>query len=39
LLDLEKDVDKKMVEQALHDHVLAYGELMGLYKCTDIESR
>jgi Raf kinase inhibitor-like YbhB/YbcL family protein len=31
-LDLEHDVDKKMVEQALHDHVLAYGELMGLYK-------
>lgn len=26
------DADKKMVEQALHDHVLAYGELMGLFK-------
>lgn len=32
MLDLEREVDKKMVEQALHDHVLAYGELMGLYK-------
>lgn len=32
LLDLHDDVDKQMVEQALHDHVLAYGELMGLYK-------
>jgi Raf kinase inhibitor-like YbhB/YbcL family protein len=32
LLDLHNDVDKKMVEQALHDHVLAYGEMMGMYK-------
>ena len=32
LLDLESDTDKKVVEQALHDHVIAYGELMGLYK-------
>lgn len=32
LLDLDEDVDKKMIEQALHDHVLAYGEMMGLYK-------
>lgn len=32
LLDLDNDVDKKMVEQALHDHVLAYGEMMGMYK-------
>jgi Raf kinase inhibitor-like YbhB/YbcL family protein len=31
-LDLDDDADKKMVEQALHDHVLAYGELMGIYK-------
>ena len=31
-LDLEHEVDKKLVEQALKDHVLAYGELMGLYK-------
>jgi Raf kinase inhibitor-like YbhB/YbcL family protein len=31
-LDLGSDVDKKMVEQALHEHILAYGELMGLYK-------
>lgn len=26
------DTDKKIVEQALQDHVIAYGELMGLYK-------
>ena len=32
LLDLEDDVDKKMLEQALQDHIVAYGELMGLYK-------
>lgn len=32
LLDLDKDADKKVVEDALHDHLLAYGELMGLYK-------
>jgi Raf kinase inhibitor-like YbhB/YbcL family protein len=32
MLDLDDDADKKMVEQSLHDHVLAYGELMGLYK-------
>jgi Raf kinase inhibitor-like YbhB/YbcL family protein len=31
-LDLDDDADKKIVEQALHDHVIAYGELMGLYK-------
>lgn len=31
-LDLDEDADKKIVEQALHDHVLAYGEIMGLYK-------
>lgn len=32
LLDLDDDADKKMVEQALQTHVIAYGELMGLYK-------
>jgi Raf kinase inhibitor-like YbhB/YbcL family protein len=32
LLDLDDDADKKIVEQALHDHVIAYGELMGLYQ-------
>jgi Raf kinase inhibitor-like YbhB/YbcL family protein len=32
MLNLKSDADKKMVEQALHDHVLAYGEIMGLYK-------
>ena len=32
LLDLEKDVDKKMLEQAVQGHILAYGELMGLYR-------
>jgi Raf kinase inhibitor-like YbhB/YbcL family protein len=32
LLDLDDDADKKMVEQALHSHILAYGELMGLYR-------
>jgi Raf kinase inhibitor-like YbhB/YbcL family protein len=32
LLELDDDADKKMVEQALHDHVIAYGELMGLYQ-------
>ena len=31
-LDLDDDADKKIVEQALDDHVLAYGELLGLYK-------
>lgn len=31
-LDADADVDKNMVEQALHDHVLAYGEIIGLYK-------
>lgn len=32
LLDLNDDVDKQMIEQEMHDHVLAYGEMMGLYK-------
>jgi Raf kinase inhibitor-like YbhB/YbcL family protein len=32
LLDVGADADKKIVEQALHEHVIAYGELMGLYK-------
>jgi Raf kinase inhibitor-like YbhB/YbcL family protein len=32
MLDLDDDADKKMVEQALQNHVLAYGEMMGLYK-------
>jgi Raf kinase inhibitor-like YbhB/YbcL family protein len=32
LLDLDDDADKQMVEHALQNHVLAYGELMGLYK-------
>jgi len=31
LLELDDDADKKVVEEALHDNVLAYGELMGLY--------
>ena len=32
MLDLGKqDTDKKVIEMALKDHVLAYGELMGLY--------
>lgn len=31
LLDLEEDANKQMVEQALQDHVIAYGELIGLY--------
>jgi Raf kinase inhibitor-like YbhB/YbcL family protein len=31
-LDLGDDADKKVVELALQDHILAYGELMGLYK-------
>lgn len=32
LLDLEMDSGKKAVEQAMEGHVLAYGELIGLYK-------
>lgn len=32
LLEVDDDADKKTVEQALQNHVLAYGELMGLYK-------
>lgn len=32
LLDLEDDADKKIIEHALANHVLAYGEMMGLYK-------
>lgn len=32
LLELDDDADKKIVEQSLHDHVLAYGELMGIYQ-------
>lgn len=32
LLEVDDDADKKIVEQALHDHVIAYGELMGLYQ-------
>jgi Raf kinase inhibitor-like YbhB/YbcL family protein len=32
LLDLDENADKKVIEDALHDHVLAYGELIGLYK-------
>jgi Raf kinase inhibitor-like YbhB/YbcL family protein len=31
-LDLDDNADKKMVERALKDHIVAYGELMGLYK-------
>jgi Raf kinase inhibitor-like YbhB/YbcL family protein len=31
LLDLD-DADRKMVEQGLQNHILAYGELIGLYK-------
>jgi Raf kinase inhibitor-like YbhB/YbcL family protein len=33
LLDLdENEADKKIIEHALQNHILAYGELMGLYK-------
>jgi Raf kinase inhibitor-like YbhB/YbcL family protein len=32
LLDPGDDTDKKVVEQAIAKHVIAYGELMGLYK-------
>jgi Raf kinase inhibitor-like YbhB/YbcL family protein len=32
MLDLGDDTDKKMIEQALQHHILAYGEIMGLYK-------
>lgn len=32
LLDLGDDADKKAVEKALRDHVLAHGEIIGLYK-------
>lgn len=32
LLDLDDDADKKMVEQAIQSRILAYGEMMGLYK-------
>lgn len=32
LLDLHDDADKKMIEQALKNHVLAHGEMIGLYK-------
>ena len=32
MLELDDDADKKVVEEALHDNVLVYGELMGLYK-------
>lgn len=32
LLDLHTDADKKKVEGAMRDHILAYGELMGHYK-------
>jgi Raf kinase inhibitor-like YbhB/YbcL family protein len=32
LLDPGDDTDKKVVEQAIEKHVIAYGELMGLYK-------
>ena len=31
-LDLKGDVDKKLLEQAMQGHIIAYGELMGLYK-------
>jgi Raf kinase inhibitor-like YbhB/YbcL family protein len=32
LLHLEDGADKKTITEALGDHVLAYGELIGLYK-------
>jgi hypothetical protein len=32
LLDLKKTAVKRDVEQAMEDHILAYGELIGLYK-------
>jgi Raf kinase inhibitor-like YbhB/YbcL family protein len=32
LLELEKSADKKRLEQALQNHILAYGELVGNYK-------
>lgn len=31
-LNLDDNANKKMVEGALNDHVLAYGEIIGLYK-------
>jgi Raf kinase inhibitor-like YbhB/YbcL family protein len=32
MINLEKGADKKQLEVAILDHVLAYGELMGMYK-------
>jgi Raf kinase inhibitor-like YbhB/YbcL family protein len=32
MLELDEGADKKMVEQALHNHVIAYGELIGLFQ-------
>jgi len=32
LLDLKKTADKTAVEQAMKDHILAHGALIGLYK-------
>ncbi len=32
LLEVNDDTDKKNIEQEITNHVLAYGEMMGLYK-------
>jgi Raf kinase inhibitor-like YbhB/YbcL family protein len=32
LLDLDEEADKRLVERAMHDRIVAYGELIGLYK-------
>lgn len=32
MLDIDAGADKRTVEQALENHILAYGELVGLYK-------
>lgn len=32
LLEVNEDTDKKNVEQEIVSHILAYGEMMGLYK-------
>jgi len=35
LLETQKGASKEKLEIALQDHVIAYGELIGLYKKTD----
>lgn len=32
LLDVSEDTDKKNIEQEITNHILAYGEMMGLFK-------